>query len=119
MMMYSRAPGWLCSMVSVGACAAMAPLLDRDQIDDRENNDPDDVDKVPVQSCDLDVQAPGLSHDPPPGQHEQREQPDDSERDVGAVESGQHEERRAKGAHRKVQTFGAERRELEDLPTDK
>src|SRR5581483_2021224 len=81
-----------CSWASSSAvCAMKGPL---DQIDEREHENPDEIDEVPVERDDLDrvavvrrVRALERAHEDAGEVHDARE-------DVAAVEAGQDEERR-------------------------
>src|SRR5439155_10132280 len=103
---YSRGPGWrassgssataagtVCSGVS-GAATLMAggsrrSFARRDEVDDREDHDPDDVDEVPVQADQHHGLAPfhrkpAIERHPEQGQEHQ-----DAHGDVRAVEAGE------------------------------
>src|SRR5581483_91672 len=123
MAMYSFAPGW-CSTVWGTACALIRPPRSacagshRNQIDDGEDDDPDDVNEVPVKPGDLDVETSRLRDLPLGCEDEERQQPGNPQRDVRAMKAGQHDERRAAGTGGGVEPFGAEAGELVDLPAD-
>src|SRR3990170_1145046 len=90
----------------------------RDQVDEREDDDPHDVDEVPVQTDELDHfgLVPG---DPVVAQHHrEREQHDDAQRDVHAVEAGERVEARREQARGVAEALAVERRELVRLATD-
>src|SRR5678809_476677 len=77
---------------AVSLCAMVGSLFD--EVDEREDRDPDDVDEVPVQRRDVDVDCvtglePALVVD-----RQQRAKPDHPDGDVRAVEAGEREERR-------------------------
>src|SRR4051812_14813261 len=99
--------------VSSVMCAAS-----RDEVDDREDHDPDDIDEVPVQTGDLDLlgvlDPDAVLHRHPP----QREEPDDPDGHVRAVEAGEHEEARAEHARLQCQALAVELGELVDLACD-
>src|SRR5215470_9715900 len=91
------------------------PGLLRDQVDQGEDDDPDDVDEVPVEAADLDLERvprvePSPHRQPPHGQ-----EPDDAARDVRAVEPGEHEEGGSEEIRLERQAQVHEVRELEDL----
>src|SRR5262245_19850658 len=97
----------------------MASALLRDQVDDREDGDPDDVHEVPVESRDLDLgRVPGVE---PAAkiQDEQAEEPDHPAAHVRAVKAGEHEEARAEQVGRQRQPIvHGESVELVDLVQD-
>src|SRR6266540_1830089 len=66
-----------------------------DQVDEREDRDPYDVDEVPVQRADVDDERVLWAEAAAEVDREKREKPENSGGDVGAVESGEREERRA------------------------
>src|SRR4051794_30197650 len=106
-MTYWRGCGCRCSCATTSPCStptSSPPLpessspvvmvgasLVRNQVHDREDHDPHDVDEVPVQTGDLDglgllggqlaLQRPLVD----------RQEPEDADRDVRAVEAGHHE----------------------------
>src|SRR5579862_5403265 len=87
------------SSVSPGATVAcmsdMALSSSWDEVDDREDDDPHDVDEVPVEAGDLDHLGPGLRDLAADRHAHQRQQHQDAERHVHAVEAGEDEERPA------------------------
>src|SRR5438309_9519848 len=87
----------------------------RDQVHHREDDDPDHVDEVPVQTDQLD----GLGFVVPQlalrRQDEQREQHEDADGDVGTVEPGEHEETAAEEVLVQRQAGPVEDGELVDL----
>src|SRR5260370_22325576 len=95
------------------------PSLRLNQIDQRENDDPDDVDEVPVKPRKLDVQRVLLLDAAAQGICEKREQDQYADRDVGAVESRQHVERRTEEVGVEAQAALVELRELVHLAGDK
>src|SRR5438105_1559015 len=108
---YSRGPGWrassgssataagrVCSGVS-GTSTLTGPrshpsLTGRDEVDHGEDDDPDDVDEVPVQPHQLDRFALPDRKPSVQGHPVEREQHQDAARDVRPVEAGQGEEAR-------------------------
>ena len=77
--------GFVCVNCRDGHWACSGELLD--EVDERKDRDPDDVDEVPVQRRDVDEQRvlgsePALDVD-----REQREQPEHAGRHVRAVEA--------------------------------
>src|SRR5579863_8002682 len=109
-----------CSTASTDAsvpCEESADIMSRlsDQVDEREDRDPDDIDEVPIQGHDVDVQGvlgaePALEID-----RQHREQPDDAGRHVRAVEAGQRKEGRSKQVRADAQPLMDERGELKRL----
>src|SRR6185369_13925364 len=99
---YSLAPGCACSPVDpcspsdpgAGVCSAISSSL-LQQIDQGEDRHPHHVDEVPVKTADLDVERALLRQLAAHRHDEQSPQPDHADRDVGAMESGQHVERAA------------------------
>src|SRR6266436_9162151 len=65
-----------------------------DQVDQREDRDPHDIDEVPVEARDLDLDRVGGGEPTAEREDREREQPDDAQRDVPAVEPGEDEEGR-------------------------
>src|SRR3954463_12535860 len=72
------------------SCAMGVGLLD--EVDESEDHDPDDVDEVPVQRREVDVDRVLRSQPAPVVDREQGEAPEDAGRDVGAVEPREGEE---------------------------
>src|SRR3954471_15015290 len=66
-----------------------------DEVDEGEDRDPDDVDEMPVERADVDEQRIPWPESALPVDEVQRHQPEHAGRDVGAVEAGEREERRA------------------------
>src|SRR5262249_35679719 len=87
----------------------------RDQVDRREDEDPHDVDEVPVQTGDLDALRIRLGQPALRGAAPQDQQPDDAHRHVRAVQPGEREERRPEHVGRKGEALSVELGELEDL----
>jgi hypothetical protein len=86
-----------------------------DEVDEREDRDPDDVDEVPIQRGDVDVDGvsglePALVVD-----REQRPEPDHASRHVCAVKAGECKERRPEQVRPNGKPFVHERRELVGL----
>src|SRR3972149_846665 len=106
-----------CSPCAWGAFIA-CPDSSRDQVEQREDRDPDDVHEVPVEPGDLDLDRVGGGELPAERQHPQREKPDHTHRDVPAVEAGQHEESRAEEILLEREALVHERRELEHLEAE-
>src|SRR5688572_16761180 len=107
------------SVTSVSAIADDAPLMRvGDQVDDREDHDPHDVDEVPVQTGDLHLEVLLGRELPPQRDADEGQEPEDPDRDVDAVEAGQHEEAGRRDAGRQVQPFVGEDGELVDLAAD-
>src|SRR4051794_27661440 len=95
-----------------------ASSVRRDQIDRGEDEDPHDVDEVPVEPGDLHglrllARQPSLHRAAPDEQ-----QPDDSHRDVRAMQPRQHEERRAEHVRAQMQALAVELGELVHLAAD-
>src|SRR5215212_5515238 len=83
-----------------------------DEVDEGEDRDPDDVDKVPVERRDVYQERvpgaePALDVD-----REQGDQPQDAGRHVCAVKAGEREERRAEQVGANRESLVHERREL-------
>src|SRR5688572_1104111 len=128
MPMYSLADGcaccpgaWACSPVACSSwCAAWSvmrpPLLQ--QVDEGEDRDPDDVDEVPVEAADLDVEVVAGPDAPGEGQEEQGPQPDHAHGHVGPVEPREHVERAAEQVGRQQEPLVGEVAELVDLEPD-
>src|SRR5947209_3040407 len=127
MMTYVFAPGWACSSscspascsrwCSVVLIVSPVDLLIRNQIHEREDQNPHDVDEVPVQAGDLYEQRMLLMQAPAQGVRHQRHQPEHADEHVRAVEARQGEERRAEQVPTQRQTVTVERGELVELAT--
>src|ERR1700716_1387687 len=89
-----------------------------DQVHDGEDHDPDDVDEVPVEAGDLDLLGVALVESTLGGEAPEGDQPDDADRDVGAVEAGEDEERRAEQVGVEGEALAGKLGELEDLAAD-
>src|SRR5438034_10987057 len=68
-------------------------LLRRDQVHEREDHDPHNIDEVPVQPDELDRQIVAFLDTTLKRPHVQRRQHEHTDGDVRAVEARQHEER--------------------------
>src|SRR3954454_24092239 len=119
---YWRGCGCRCSISTTSPCStptsspplpeSSSPVVMRgtssavgNQVHDRENHDPDDVDEVPVEAGHFDrlgVLGGQLALHRP---LIKREEPEDPDRDVGAVQTGHHEERAAERAGRELQAL--------------
>src|SRR5215216_5329923 len=75
-------------------CVSVVMGSGRDQVDEREDDDPHDVDEVPVEADDLDDLALVARHAAAAHHPRQGQQHDDADGDVGAVEPGQRVEAR-------------------------
>src|SRR5688500_383081 len=130
MFTYFRGDGCSC-MCGSTTCSMLVPAsvsdIDtpltaarRNQVDDREDDDPHDVDEVPVQTDELDLACPLRCRlqTTRPREPDQCQQHQDADGHVRSMEPGHHEEARAEGRRRKLQAFIDERRELVDLTTD-
>src|SRR5437879_10703610 len=95
------------------------PSLWLNQIDEREDDDPDNVDEVPVKPGKLDVQRVLLLDAAAQRISEKREQDEYTDRDVGAVEPREHVERRTEEVGVEAQASLVELRELVHLAGDK
>src|SRR5829696_2974054 len=105
--------GFWCSLG--GPCGSVRV---RDQVDKREDDDPDNVDEVPVQPGDLDVEGLLRGESAAQGEEENRQEPGHTDCHVRAMEAGQDEEGRAKDVARETQAFVGEGGELEELTAD-
>src|SRR3989338_9106131 len=103
-----------CSPCACGSLIA-CPGSSRDQVEEREDRDPDDVHEVPVEPRDLDLDRVDGGEPPAQRQDPQRQEPDHADRDVAAVEAREHEERRAEEVLLEREALVHERRELERL----
>src|SRR5215208_6456302 len=90
----------------------------RDQVDEGEDDDPDDVDEVPVQPGYLDIKGLLRWNPAAQGEEEDRQEPGNPDRHVRAVEAGQDEEGGAKDIAFERQTLVGEGGELEELAPD-
>src|SRR6267143_6249943 len=88
------APRAACSTLEgescAGSCAMVGALLD--EVNEREDHDPDDVDEVPVQRGEVDVDGVLRSEPTPVVDREQREKPQHAGGHVRPVKPGQSEE---------------------------
>src|SRR4030095_15609321 len=94
--MYRRSSWTICSGVMVCAAMAMLPSARAlQEIDEREDEDPDEIDEVPVETGDLDLRV--VLRREPSRQADQQDdaQVNDATEDVHAVKAGQDEERGA------------------------
>src|SRR5262249_53071199 len=66
-----------------------------DEVDDGEDGDPDDIHEVPVESSNLHLRIVPAVESATKGEHHQDGEPEDPAGDVGAMESGENEERRS------------------------
>src|SRR5262249_34321077 len=108
-------PLWWDASAAAAWGSAMWILL-RDEVDDREDRNPDDVDEVPVQTRDLHFRVVAPVDLSAQRQHHDDGQPHHAERHVGPVEAGQHEERRPEQIRPEGEPFvQGERGELVDL----
>src|ERR1700730_4672929 len=96
-----------------------SPSLRLNPIDQREDDDPDDVNEVPVKPGKLDVQRVLLLDAAAQGIGEKREQDQYADRDVGTVESREHVERRTEKVGVEAQASLVKLRELVHLAGDK
>src|SRR5690242_10206091 len=79
-------------LLSRCAVPGLVPSTDGDEIDKSKDDDPHNIDEVPVEAGDLHVEAVLLLDASGKGEHKDREQPDHADGDVGAVEAGEHKE---------------------------
>src|SRR5687768_10435825 len=89
---------WPCGPSATARARAVCerpPWLLLDEVNEREDRDPHDVDEVPVQGGYVDQQRVLGSEPAPDVDREQREEPEHSCGHVRAVETRQREERRA------------------------
>src|SRR5476651_2435774 len=103
---------WACCC-SFESCAMVVGLLD--EVHEREDHDPDDVDEVPVQRGEVDVDRVLRPEPAPVIDREQGEKPDDAGSHVCAVKAGEGEEGAAKKICTDRQPLVHERRKLEGL----
>src|SRR6056297_365164 len=103
-------------IVSVMSCSWA--VSGRDQVDEREDEDPHDVDEVPVQADHLDglrlVARDAIRSD----HRDECDQHDDADRHVDAVEAGQRVEAGGEEAVGEAEALAVEARELVDLAGD-
>src|SRR5688500_7079191 len=102
--------GWSAPWAGEAGCsgcwwAISSSLLD--QVHEREDHDPDDVDEVPVQRREIHVQRVVRAEAALDVDREERPEPEHARRHVRAVEAGEREERRP-------EQVGAEREPLVD-----
>src|SRR6266542_1019623 len=90
-----------------------------DEIDEREDRDPHDVDEMPVEPGDLDLDGIRDGEPTPEIEHPERQQPEHADGDVGAVKSGKHEERGAEQVLLERQAAVSEGHELVHLEAEK
>src|SRR5687767_1916588 len=86
-------------------CAVVSFMTTSPQIEECEDEDPDQIDEVPVEAHDLDglvaaspageEAAPFLVEIAPPDLAGDDEEEDDADRDMGAMKAGDHEEGRS------------------------
>ena len=88
------------------------------QVDDTEDDDPYDVNEVPVQACDLDLEGIALVDLAIEGREEQRPEPEDPDGHVGAVEACHDQEGTTKKVRARREAFVGEFGELVHLETD-
>src|SRR5258705_5704990 len=105
-----------CEAESVPWSLMARPLLQ--QVDQREDRDPDDVDEVPVETADLHVEVVLRSDPPGEGADEQRPQPEYAHADVRAVEARQDVERAGEQVRLQGEALVDEMRELVRLEPD-
>src|SRR6478752_7349844 len=96
-------------------CALGRDILIRDQVDEGEDDDPDDVDEVPVESGYFDIERLILLHPATQRNDEERHEPDDAERHMEPVESGERIERHREHVRRVAESLMIELMELEPL----
>src|SRR6266508_2663960 len=91
---WTGSPAWTSASASISwatvsvASVVMPHTSCRDQVDEREDDDPHDVDEVPVEADDLDSFGADLFRCPP--RHDRRRhQHHDPDTHVGAVEAGE------------------------------
>ena len=105
-----------CSIVLM--TALMVPASRRDQVDEGEDDDPHDVDEVPVQTDQLDDLGLVAGDLAPRSDDHQRQQHDDADGDVDAVEAGERVEARAEQVRGEAEALVVEGGELVDLAAD-
>src|SRR5688572_6601626 len=114
---YFMSPPWACSSTVLSTAwvsVTRASLPRGQQVDDGEDHDPDHVDEVPVEAGDLHRLRPLLDA-AAEGEAGDRQQHDDAQGHVGAVEAGEDEERAAGHVGGEAHALPDERRELVDL----
>src|SRR5262245_43826398 len=77
------------SVSASSSCSSVLMTSCRDQVDEGEDDDPDDVDEVPVEADQLDDLGLAAGDAVGPNHQRQRQQHDDADRHVHAVESRQ------------------------------
>src|SRR5688572_21624907 len=135
---YRHGEGWACSSCTATAAPPPGGLnwvewawaiddswfgvcsrdRDVDQVDQREDGDPDDVDEVPVQAADLRADVVAAVEAAPNGPDKTGQQPQHADEDVGAVETGQQEEALAKDAAGERDPLDRELGEFERLAAE-
>src|SRR5206468_7789036 len=90
-----------------------------DEIDERKDRDPHDVDEVPVEPGDLDLDGVRDGEPTPEIEHPERQQPEHADGDVDAVQPGKHEERGAEQVLLERQAALREGYELVHLEAEK
>ena len=116
MMLFSTDVGFALRRVRMCVLVSHGSLLD--QVYESENHDPHDVDEVPVQRGEIDDERIARSKSATVVDREERQQPEHAGRHVGAVKSGEREERRAEEIGSDRETFVHERGELERLESE-
>src|SRR4029077_21141736 len=106
------------SATTGGSWCSMVIASRRDQVDEGEDHDPDDVDEVPVEADELDHLGLVPRHLVLADHADQRQQHDDADGDVDAVEAGQRVEARREQAGREPEPLSIEGRELVRLAAD-
>src|SRR5258705_8167773 len=88
------APSASCSRLAGDCCAGSRAMVGAllDEVDEREDHDPDDIDEVPVQRGQIDVDGVLRSETTPVVDRQQGEEPEHAGGHVRAVEAGQGEE---------------------------
>src|SRR5262249_23128092 len=89
-----------------------------EQVDEREDHDPDDVDEVPVEPAQLDGEALAPRQPARERRRRQGEQPDHTDGDVSPVEADQRVERLAEEVRLKGEALAIEVRELVALAAE-
>ena len=106
--------------VSLAACKNCgAGIETADQVQQREDDDPNNVDEMPIQSEEFDIQG-GFGAQASFGSEDGHgHEPDDSQCHVGAMEAGEGEEGGPKQVATQCQSLVLERVEFKDLEPDK
>src|SRR5687768_3163112 len=81
----SRPTAVTSSWASSATCVLMGVSSGRDQVDEREDDDPHDVDEVPVETDDIDDLGPVPVDAAPQRDDDERDQHDDPDAHVDAV----------------------------------